>query len=196
MRPGGNSTWARATGSMIRRITFASTALLVIAAAWPARAGVDNHYARWKLGQPYGYRDLRIEPGRWKIRAMSFHAGMDLPTAMALHRVAIHAKANGFDRFRAVSMKVTCSNLFSAAPSGCVGTSLDEEVDIVAVGYRTGSPAPACEEKGRWAVNCKDFVVDDLLAVLRAPLGLTAQRDEQEVLAARQTVTPKPQTPT
>jgi hypothetical protein len=162
-----------------------AAALVVLVAHNPAIAGVNNHYAKWKLGQPFGYRDLKILPGRWKIRSMSFHAGMDFPVAMALHRLAVHAKANGFDRFYTVSMKVTCSNLFSGAPSGCKGTSLDEEVDIVAAGYSSSGPIPRCEETGDWAPNCKSFEVDKVLADLRAPLGLNVEQVEQEIFSAR-----------
>jgi hypothetical protein len=167
------------------RIFLVAITLLALATGDIALAKVNNQYAKWKLGQPYGYRDLKILPGRWKIRSMSFHAGMDFPTAMGLHRIAILAKANGFDHFYTVSMKVTCSNLFTGAPSGCERASLDEEVDIIAVGYQLGQPLPGCEEKGVWAANCKDFVADDVLADLRVPLGLTAEQDKLEILAAR-----------
>jgi hypothetical protein len=162
-----------------------AAALAALMAHNPAIAKVNNHYAKWKFGQPYGYRDLKILPGRWKIRSMSFHAGMDFPVAMALHRLAVHAKANGFDRFYTVSMKVTCSNLFSGAPSGCKGTSLDEEVDIVAVGYSNTGPIPRCEETGDWASNCKSFETEQVLADLRSPLALTTEQVEQEILSAR-----------
>ena len=162
-----------------------SLALSLVLVAAPAWGRVNNHYAKWKLGQPYGYRDLNLSPTRWKIRSMSYKAGMDFTVAMALHRVAILAKANGFENLAAVSLKVTCSNLFRAAPKGCVGTALDEEVDIIAVGFNPGNPVPPCEQTGRWAVNCRTVAVDQLLADLRPSLGLTSQQDEQEVATAR-----------
>jgi hypothetical protein len=156
-----------------------------------AIAKVNNRYAKWKFGQPYGYRDLKILPTRYKIRSMSFHAGMDFTVTMALHRLAVHAKANGFDRFYTVSMKVRCSNLFSGAPSGCKGTSLNEEVDIVAIGYSGDDLVPRCEETGDWASNCKSFEVDNVLSELRTPLGLTVEQVEQEIVSVQMTK-PKP----
>lgn len=160
-------------------------ALLVLAPQSPALAKVDNHYAKWKLGQPYGYRDLKVSPGRWKIRSLSYHAGMNFTVAQALHRLAVHAKAEGFDSFFTASMKVHCSNLFAGAPAGCVGTSLDEEVDAIAVGLNHADQLPPCEEKGVWAENCRRYAVDEVLDELRAPLGLTAEQDAQEIAAAR-----------
>ena len=164
----------------MRRLALLAACLALVLPG-SASAMVDNQYAKWKLFQPYGYRDLKLEPARWKIRSLSYHAGLDFTVAMGLHRIAVHAKANGFSRFYTVSMKITCSNLFAAAPTGCKGTSLDEEVDIVAVGFNDSDAVPACEETGDWAANCRSFDADETLAYLREPLGLSAAQVEQEI---------------
>ena len=171
-------------GSLMRKLAIFA-AMLALVPTDPAVGKVNNNYAKWRLGQPFGFRDLKVSANRWKIRSLSYHAGMDFTTAMALHRAAVHAKANGFSNFYTVSLKVTCSNLFNAAPSGCQSTALTEQVDIVASGFNQGDPIPQCEERGRWAVNCKQFVVDELLETLRAPLGLSAEQVQQEVADVR-----------
>ena len=130
---------------------------------------IDNHYAQWRLGQPYGYRDLKIVPGRWKIRGLSMHAGTSFTIMVALHRAAIHAKAEQFARFYAVSLKSTSDGS-------------NEEVDLVAVGI-SGEQIPTCEEKRDWAPNCQVYSVDALLSKAGAALNLSVAQQNSEVAA-------------
>jgi hypothetical protein len=147
---------------------------------------IDNHYARWHLGQPYGYRDLQVAPGRWRIRGLSMEAGSDFTVAVALQRAAIHAKAEGFSHFYAVSLKIQCTGHdagYGSPEDAC--RALDEEVDLVAVGYNDEHTPPRCEQTGRLAANCRAFSVEGEMATAGSYLKLTKEQQDVEVADVR-----------
>lgn len=154
-----------------------------------AEARFQNRYAKWHLGQPYGFRDLKILPGRWKIRGLSWKAGNDFTLAVALRRAAIHARREGFSHIFTVSLKSTCSSGFSYVsrfgPEACEAGAVAEEVNVVAIGMQGAGAPPPCEETGRWSGNCRTFVVDEMLRRTASFLSISTEEEEAELEALR-----------
>lgn len=175
-------------GRSMRRVLF----LFSVAACFTptlAEAHFQNRYAKWHLGQPYGFRDLKILPTRWKIRGLSWKAGNDFTVAVALRRAAIHARGAGFSHIFTVSLKSTCSSGFSYVsrfgPDACESGSVAEEVNAVAVGMHGTDAPPPCEETGRWSGNCRVFVVDELLRSTASFLNISMEEEQAELEALR-----------
>lgn len=168
---------------MTRISTFLLAVFALNIAQIPSTA-LANAYEKSAFLKKFGYQDAKISRARWKVKSYSSYGGMDFAVAMALHRTAILAKSAGFKRFSITSLKMKCM-YWNGGSESCNSPAMVEEVIITSVGLPSKQPY-ICEEKGKWAPNCRgDVDVEETLIKARPTLLRSVEDQVQEVKEVR-----------
>ena len=149
----------------------AAGATLALLVATPAAAQTTRlpEY-RPEAGNPSGYRDYLLhKPDRWGVLVLIHQAGRRETTAIALYRLALHARQAGFEAMDVVEAEYVDNSNF-ADGSGQIERY---RADVAAIGAHPADPVHECDAQRRFESSCRRIVIADALPALQQVLGLT-----------------------
>ena len=147
-------------------------------------SGPRIKYRKWKLGFSDGYKEKRLTDREWKVGAQSgIGAAKDLALLTTLYRSAVIAKSTGYSHFFTTKMDV---GNWSHSYGPLISYSVNyQEVFSRIVLHNANDPIPACQERGKFAVNCRDQSADEIIAIVGPLLGQDAAALENEIRLVR-----------
>jgi len=167
---GASSFGALSQGFTIyAKVLIAAAAMIAMPASLAASPLRLTEY-RTEAGNPSGYRDYVMhKPERWGALVLIHQAGKSETTAIALYRLALHARKAGFEAMDIVDAEYIDNSNF-ANGSGQIERY---RADVRAIGAHPEEPVHACDADRRFRSSCRRIFIAQILPELQQILGLT-----------------------